>query len=69
MKTIDARGLSCPEPVMLTAQTIKQGESEFVVLADNNVAKENITRYAQNNSYGVEVKEDNEEYTLHLVRE
>jgi len=42
-KEVDARGLSCPEPVIRTKQaieSIEQGEIE--VLLDEEVAKENV---------------------------
>ena len=45
MKTIDARGLSCPEPVLLTKKTLDSGERSFVVLVDSEAPKENIKRF------------------------
>lgn len=44
MKTIDARGLSCPEPVILTRQAMMSGEAAYEVIVDNNTSKENVTR-------------------------
>ena len=61
MKTIDARGLSCPEPVILTRQTMISGE-------DNNTSKENVTRYAQHQGYKVAVTEQDGEFTLSLSK-
>ena len=46
MKIIDARGLSCPEPVILTRQAMASGEASYQVIVDNNTSKENVTRYA-----------------------
>ncbi len=40
---IDARGLSCPEPVVLTKKALDI-HSEFAVLVDNETAKENVQR-------------------------
>ena len=51
MKTIDARGLSCPEPVILTRQAMMSGEAAYEVIVDNNTSKENVTRYAQHQGY------------------
>jgi tRNA 2-thiouridine synthesizing protein A len=46
-KTVDARGLSCPQPVMLTLEAIKAGNSEeIVVLVDSETSKENVCRTA-----------------------
>ena len=69
MNIIDARGLSCPEPVILTMNAIKSGEKEYKVLVDNHASKENVTRYAQNNGYSVDVTKDGEEYTLNLKKD
>ncbi|WP_207234106.1 MULTISPECIES: sulfurtransferase TusA family protein [Shewanella] len=43
MKTVDARGLSCPTPVVLTMQALEVAQ-DFKVLVDNPVALERITR-------------------------
>ena len=66
MKTIDARGLSCPEPVILTRQAMMSGEAAYEVIVDNNTSKENVTRYAQHQGYKVAVTEQDGEFTLPL---
>lgn len=68
MKTIDARGLSCPEPVILTRQAMMSGEAAYEVLVDNNTSKGNVTRYAQHQGYKVVVTEENGEFTLSLSK-
>lgn len=68
MKTIDARGLSCPEPVILTRQAMADGEAAYVVLVDNNTSKENVTRYAEHQGYRVSVTEADGEFTLTLTK-
>ena len=58
-KTIDARGLSCPQPVLMTLDEIKTGKSdEIVVMVDNDASKENVSRAAV--SRGWVVKEIDE---------
>ena len=44
MKTIDARGLSCPEPVIRTKNALVSGEKAYTVMVDNVTAKENVSR-------------------------
>ena len=45
--TIDARGLSCPQPVLLTLQAMKNlAGGLFTVLVDTDTAKENVLRAA-----------------------
>ncbi len=47
-RLIDARGLSCPQPVMLTLKEIKNlAGGEIIVLVDTDTAKENVGRAAQ----------------------
>jgi len=43
--TIDARGLACPQPVILAKRAIEENE-EVTVLVDNDFAVENIRRMA-----------------------
>jgi TusA-related sulfurtransferase len=45
--TVDARGLSCPQPVILTLNEIKKVQKgEIVVLVDTDTSKENVSRVA-----------------------
>ena len=64
MTTIDARGLSCPEPVILASQAMKSGESAYEIIVDNRVSRENVTRYAEHQGYKVDVAETGGEFTL-----
>lgn len=58
LKTIDARGLSCPEPALLTEQALSQLTSGIVeVFVDSATARHNITRLAQKAGWKVEVEE------------
>lgn len=46
-KTIDARGLSCPQPILLTLHEIKKiNKGEIVILVDTDTSKENVSRAA-----------------------
>jgi tRNA 2-thiouridine synthesizing protein A len=67
---IDARGLSCPQPVILTNKKIKEmGKGVFEVLIDTDTSKENISRLAQQSGWSVEVKKVDEDYCLVLKRD
>ncbi len=53
-KTIDARGLSCPQPVLMTLDEIKAGTStEMTVLVDSDASKENVSRAAAGKGWTV----------------
>ncbi|HOJ42564.1 MAG TPA: sulfurtransferase TusA family protein [Syntrophorhabdaceae bacterium] len=44
---VDARGLSCPQPVILTMNEIKKVQKgEIIVLVDTDTSKENVSRAA-----------------------
>ena len=45
-KQIDARGLSCPQPVVLVDRAIAGGNTDLEITVDNEVARENVTRLA-----------------------
>lgn len=54
-KVIDARGLSCPQPVLETLNVIKKLTSgEVTVLVDTTTSKENVTRAATGAGWAVE---------------
>ena len=64
MKILDARGLSCPEPVIMIRKAMMSKETEYEMIVDNPTSKENVTRYAEHQGYKVEVKEQGDEFTL-----
>ena len=68
MAIVDARGLLCPEPVVLTQRAIKDGTAQLTVLVDAVAAKENVTRFAASRGYDVSVGEENGEYKLDLSK-
>lgn len=62
---IDARGLSCPMPVLMVQKAVKNGgPGELEVAVDNRCAVENVTRFARNAGYEVTVAEQGEEEFL-----
>ena len=46
MKTIDARGLSCPEPVVLLRTAMASGEDSYQIIVDNHASREKKRRAA-----------------------
>lgn len=54
-KTVDARGLVCPAPVLETREILTtECPEEIMVVVDNAAAKENVSRFLQSQGYGVE---------------
>jgi TusA-related sulfurtransferase len=68
--TVDAKGLSCPQPVIMTLDEIKNGsEKEIIILVDTDTSKENVTRAAE--SQGCKVNEifpEGEGYRITLTK-
>ncbi|MEF9984420.1 MAG: sulfurtransferase TusA family protein [Oscillospiraceae bacterium] len=63
---IDARGRSCPEPVILTKKALEQNKNIATVIVDNDIAVENITRFAETRNLTVSVSEENGDFTLEI---
>ena len=64
MKTIDARGKACPEPVTLTKACLDRGEKEVKVLLDNPVSASNVRRFLENKGFNVQLKDDDGTITI-----
>ena len=69
-KTIDARGLSCPEPVLLARQAIDSIERGTVdVRVDTVTSHENVTRMARSLHCVVEViPQDDSSFVVHITK-
>jgi len=67
-KTVDARGLSCPQPVILARKAITEGEFPIEVLVDTVTSRENVRRMAEKAGCKVRVEESGEEFELILNR-
>ena len=61
---VDARGRSCPEPVVLTKKALAKKESCYKILVDNRTAMENVSRFVKNAGLELSVSQDGEDYTL-----
>lgn len=63
---VDASGLSCPQPVLMTLNKIKSlDQGEIEVLVDTLTSRENVSRAAE--SQGWEVTEVSESKTGYKV--
>ncbi|HQH79450.1 MAG TPA: sulfurtransferase TusA family protein [Synergistaceae bacterium] len=57
-RTVDARGLSCPEPVLRTRRALeKGGQGPVEVLVDTVTSRENVARYARSQGWSVVLQE------------
>jgi selenium metabolism protein YedF len=65
--TLDARGLVCPEPVILTRNAMEQAD-RIVTLVDNETALTNVSRMAAKAGWQVSVVEDDGEFRIELAK-
>ena len=66
---IDARGLSCPMPVVMTQREVKSNNpGTLEVLLDNRCSVENVSRYATSQGYAVAVEPQGADFLLKLSK-
>jgi TusA-related sulfurtransferase len=68
---IDASGLSCPQPVLLTLNKIKQMKSgQIMIQVDTETSKENVSRAAQSQGWEVtDIQENDTGYQLTIKKD
>lgn len=70
MNIIDCKGLKCPQPVINTKKFfdgIESGEAEVIV--DNEVAKNNISKFCKSNNYKCSVEDKEGLYYIKVSKE
>ena len=65
---VDARGLSCPQPVILARNAIEAGDFPIEVLVETVTSRENVRRAAEKAGCTVQVEGMGDEFKLTLVK-
>ena len=66
---VDARGYSCPTPVIMVQKAVKSiSPKKLEVLVDNQCSVENVTRFARNAGYEVKVTSLDGDFKLDLTK-
>ena len=69
MYEVDARGLSCPEPVMMTAEAIKNhGDDTIKVLVSEPHCYKNVEKFAQSQGRKAEVHAVGSEFEVIITK-
>lgn len=68
MMQLDARGLSCPEPVIMLRKAMADKGPRYEMVVDNPVSRENVTRYAEHQGYQVSVTEEQGEFRMVMTK-
>ncbi|MBQ3397046.1 MAG: sulfurtransferase TusA family protein [Synergistaceae bacterium] len=67
--TVNASGLSCPQPVMLTKKALAENSSGRVeVLVDTATSRNNVSRFASNKGWKVSTEERDGGYKVILEK-
>ena len=66
MKTLNACGVSCPEPLLMLKGALKT-EKEVLLLVDNKSALENCERYARKNGCTVNTITGADKHEIHIT--
>jgi TusA-related sulfurtransferase len=67
-QAIDARGLSCPQPVILARRAIQVGDFPIKVLVDTVTSRENVRRASEKLDCTVQVEQVGDEFRLTLTK-
>ncbi|NLS78720.1 MAG: SirA family protein [Chloroflexi bacterium] len=65
---VDARGLSCPQPVILARNAIKAARFPIEVMVDSVTSRENVRRMAEKQGVQVVVQQSGDGFKLVLSR-
>ncbi|HEX2965383.1 MAG TPA: sulfurtransferase TusA family protein [Syntrophorhabdaceae bacterium] len=70
MEIVDARGYSCPQPVIMTMSVInKIAKGNITILVDTDTSKENVIRAAISKGWNLDsIKEDEGHYQVVISR-
>ena len=66
---VDARGLPCPQPVVMTKKALEEMDSGTLdVLVDNKPSSQNVARFVKNAGCLAEVEEKDGVYIVHVTK-
>lgn len=70
-KVVDVRGLSCPQPVIITMDKIKEQMSgEIIILVDTDTARENVGRGAASQGWQVKnIQKEDDGYQITIIKD
>lgn len=69
-KEIDARGMTCPLPVIHTKKALEAIDTgKVTTIVDNDVAKENVTKLAKSLDLKVNIQENQGNYYIDIFKE
>ncbi len=67
-KRIDARGLSCPQPVVLVNKAVAEGNTDLEIIVDNEVSRENVTRLATKRGLKTDARQEGSDIVIRTAK-
>ncbi len=69
MKTVDCRGLACPQPVVNTKKNLDAlSEGSLLTIVDNKIAKENVSALVRNAGYPFSIAQKGNDYYITITK-
>lgn len=66
-RTLDCRGMACPQPVLKTREALQQGLTPLTVIVDNESSCTNVRRFAESQGASVEVTKAGGEFRVAIT--
>ena len=64
---VDARGLACPQPVILTRNALKEHD-DVLTIVDNDTSRHNVTKMAEKQGYSVQMEQKEDGIYLRMTK-
>lgn len=69
MHKVDTRGMSCPQPVLMTKKALEGGVLEMDIIVDNTTALNNVTRFLTSQGFQkIDNQPEGEDTIIHAVK-
>ena len=69
IKEVDARGLTCPHPVIETNKVLRElKQGTVVTIVDNAAARDNVKRLAESSGCTVSIEKKGGDYYLTITK-
>jgi selenium metabolism protein YedF len=63
MKSLDCRGLACPNPVLKAKELVEHVQPElFEIIVDNEAARQNVMRFLESRHFDVSVEQEGSDF-------
>jgi len=68
-RTVDCRGLACPQPVVTTKNNLEEiDEGSLMILVDNEVARSNVCRFLESQGLATNVEKQGADFIIQTVK-